>query len=682
MFGLWGDSRIHDFVHYFLRPASADGSLQDKRELTEIFSLGYGLRAASASERDLVLPVLTDAIRKSPVVGSFSQKELLAAKRRFLRRAGSILSEAQLDQAEQWFNGLEQKYCITPDEKARATIEEWIRVVENRDGATEPVPVGDRVTAAVRCPEQSALAPVFGTATAAADALAAALASASNTPAEHPAAATDTIAASQPIKASPVSSSPVISPTPASLTETASPVSSPPRSATTPAPIDLAASADSPFPDLIPEPSASELSSASASTLTPCGTALPVLDPSGVATTPTPIGFAALADSRFPDLIPEPCAPALNPAPVAPPTPVVSDAEGMDDAVWNIIETRCRAAMTAWEDQATVATTLEEFQALLSREGLPGLLYDQFRNDDPARQAFVVDDTDEACETYFLGDIHSDLLALEAAIIYLERRPVNTKMVFLGDLFDDGPLGCEILLRVFRLILENPGRICLLAGNHDEALGYDGTTESFTAAVEPCEFSEWLNAENQRRHPLARRIGQLTIELFHQVPRAIFFRDGLLAAHGGVPLRDLWDSWQSSDSLNDPKCLQDFVWTRPHPRYPKRIPNRSSKGAGLGYQDFEGFCERAGKLLGFDVQRMVRGHDHIQELERFALFPAYARRPMLTVNTMCYRLDREPPGPHERIPCLAKRVPGQLPEIVCMRIPPELVRKIHSPGTP
>jgi len=361
---------------------------------------------------------------------------------------------------------------------------------------------------------------------------------------------------------------------------------------------------------------------------------------------------------------------------------VIGDAEGMDDEAWNTVEQRCRAALAAWEDQASAEHTVEAFQALISREGLPGLMYDQFRNGDPACQAVIVDGPNDACESYFLGDVHSDLLALEAALVYLERRPVKTQIVFLGDLFDDGPLGCQILLRVFRLILENPGRVCLLTGNHDEALGYDDKTGLFTAAVEPCEFSEWLNADNQRRNQLAHKIGRLTIDLFSRTPRALFFRDGLLAAHGGVPLRDLWDSWQCADSLNDPKCLQDFVWTRPHPRAKKRIPNRTTKGAGLGYEDFETFCMRASKVLGFDVRRMVRGHDHIEGIERFEFFEAYATRlfPMLTINTMCYRQEREMSGPYERVPCLAKHVHGQIPEVRRLKIPPDLIRRFYPQG--
>ncbi|NLX96723.1 MAG: hypothetical protein GXY83_11150 [Rhodopirellula sp.] len=674
MFGLWGDRPIQDFIQYFLRPATADGPLQDKRELMEIFRLGYGLPPELATARDIVLPVLIRTLRRHPVVGTFSRKELLAAKCRFQKGAGQLLSKEELDQAEQWFDELDRKYCATPVEKANTMIDQWIQVAESpRDAANQA------------SPEERGEAERSGLSASIPDAEAHDVAAESTDTAcgEQPSAAADTIADPQERKAATVSPNP-LAPT-ALPSETLTPACAPDAEVGTAAPkvpptaSPVATDSGEPHPE----------TAAPATTANPPTAPAPRSEAGSSPADPpgSPTAFAALtagisARSEELVLVPTSPAPESSPAPTTPAPVVVSDAEGME-AAWKEVEDRCQAAMAAWNDQTSAQRTVEEFEALMRRGRLPGLLYDQYRDDDPDRKTVVVDDNDNACETYFLGDVHSDLLALEAAIVYLERRQrmhqANTQIVFMGDLFDDGPLGCETLLRMFRLILDNPGRVCLLTGNHDESLGYNGETGLFTAAVEPCEFSEWLNAAPQRDHPLAQKIGRLTIDLFRLTPRALFFQDGLLAAHGGVPLRDLWESWQTADSLNDPKCLQDFVWTRPHPRAKKRIPNRATKGAGLGYEDFEEFCERAGKLLGFEVQQMVRGHDHIEGLERYESFEAYARRgrPMLTINTLCYRLEREMSGPHERVPCLARRIPGQLPEVCCLRIPPELVGKIY-----
>ena len=54
------------------------------------------------------------------------------------------------------------------------------------------------------------------------------------------------------------------------------------------------------------------------------------------------------------------------------------------------------------------------------------------------------------------------------------RVHARPRIVFLGDFFDDEGFGLEVLLRVFELVLEAPGASASIAGNHDEALSYDG----------------------------------------------------------------------------------------------------------------------------------------------------------------------------------------------------------------
>jgi hypothetical protein len=357
------------------------------------------------------------------------------------------------------------------------------------------------------------------------------------------------------------------------------------------------------------------------------------------------------------------------------------EATGMDDAVWKEVERQCAISMAAWNDTVAVQKTLASFASLLASKALPGLLFDEFRQSDPKQKVFAVDVTSEDREIWFLGDIHSDLLALESALAYLKRRPMPVSIVLLGDLFDDGPLGAETVLRVMRLILDDPSSVTLIAGNHDEALEFSPDFGEFRATVSPCEFSEWLNAPVQQTNSLARKLGELTIDLVSRSPRALFFRDGLLAAHGGIPLPDVWDSLSTAGDLNDPICLQDFVWSRPHHRRKRTIPNRSKKGAGLGYEDFSAFCELAERLFGFPVRWMIRGHDHVDTVERFASYDAYQRHPLLTINTLCYRLYRENLGAYVHAPCIAKYVPGKLPEIHCVRVPEKLVRRVYPDPT-
>ena len=104
--------------------------------------------------------------------------------------------------------------------------------------------------------------------------------------------------------------------------------------------------------------------------------------------------------------------------------------------------------------------------------------------------------TDDA-PLWIIGDLHGDLLALEAALLHIRRTAVaeatpSPRLIFLGDFIDDEGLALEVLLRVFELILASPDRVCVLLGNHDEALSYDGAR--FSSSVSPCDFADFLNA--------------------------------------------------------------------------------------------------------------------------------------------------------------------------------------------
>ena len=122
---------------------------------------------------------------------------------------------------------------------------------------------------------------------------------------------------------------------------------------------------------------------------------------------------------------------------------------------------------------------------LLDRAGGAGLLFDADRAT-PEDRAIQVGQRATAAPLWIIGDLHGDLLALEAALAAIDAEaagPDRPQLVFLGDFFDDEGFGLEVLLRVFELILEAPGDVCVIAGNHDEALSYDGVR--FASSVSP-----------------------------------------------------------------------------------------------------------------------------------------------------------------------------------------------------
>jgi hypothetical protein len=358
--------------------------------------------------------------------------------------------------------------------------------------------------------------------------------------------------------------------------------------------------------------------------------------------------------------------PAEPPAAANPPPPIppVVDVTALD---WDAV----RRAVDPGAVRARMRETVERMETLLDRSGGPGLLFDDHRAHEHDR-ALHITTLDDGAPLWFIGDLHGDLLALEAALTLVDAADHDAppaRLVFLGDLIDDGGYGLEVLLRVLELIAERPDSICFIAGNHDDALGYDGAR--FTATVRPSDFSEFLNAN--LAHEWLTRAGKLAVRVFAAAPRALFFPDGLLVAHGGFPLADLHPELLAGTDWNDPRCLADFVWTRAHPRARRKMPNRASRGSQFGYEDFAAFCTVATER-GRPVTHMVRGHDHVDD--RFAIYPAYGTHPMLTTVALSRQLAREAFGPYERVPTIARWVWGAVPQVHRLHVPAALVRDV------
>ena len=76
------------------------------------------------------------------------------------------------------------------------------------------------------------------------------------------------------------------------------------------------------------------------------------------------------------------------------------------------------------------------------------------------------------------GDLHGDIRSLMASLADLQKRKIltgfkvtapNTHLLFLGDYTDRGTCGVEVLYTLLRLRLENPRRVWLARGNHEDA---------------------------------------------------------------------------------------------------------------------------------------------------------------------------------------------------------------------
>jgi len=360
-------------------------------------------------------------------------------------------------------------------------------------------------------------------------------------------------------------------------------------------------------------------------------------------------------------------------------TPVVDSQLRALPATLPVVEVRdldwdaIRKAVDVQAVRARLPLAVERMEALLDRPAGPGMLFDADRVS-TADRAISVSALDNAIPLWIVGDLHGDLLALEAALAQIRvHAPADSeaapRIVFLGDFWDDEGFSLEVVLRVFELIIEAPERVCVIAGNHDEALSYDGGR--FTSSVSPADFAEFLN-ENLA-HEWIVRAGKLAVRLTAHAPRALFFPDGLLVAHGGFPLIDLHSALANTGDWNDPACLSDFVWARMHPKARRKLPNRFSHGSQFGYEDFADFCALSAQL-GRPVTHLVRGHDHVEE--RYAIYPAYQAHPVLTTVALSRRLPRERFGSYERAPTVARFVEASLPQVYQLHIPASIINEV------
>ena len=332
----------------------------------------------------------------------------------------------------------------------------------------------------------------------------------------------------------------------------------------------------------------------------------------------------------------------------------------------------------AWAEAA--ARTVDEFADAL-RRGALAQCFDDAREPGSA-VALVPADSADPGDLWVVGDLHGDFLALRAALAHADRASEAdgraARVVLIGDLFDGAPHGHAVLVELMRRTLNRPGTVALIAGNHDEALTAPAEPGgAFGSGVEPCDFSEWLNA--QPPDGWERRLGVAAVAWAEAAPRAVLLADGLLLAHGGVPHADLLDGLNSRADLDDPRRLQDFVWTRLHATAPRRVPNRASKSCSLGAGDFHAFCDRLEQIAGRPVRGMIRGHDHPGK--GFERFPKYESRPggpgrlVLTLAAMSCR-QRDAMGPYVRAPCLARVRDGRV-AVHRLRLPDNLVESIY-----
>lgn len=329
------------------------------------------------------------------------------------------------------------------------------------------------------------------------------------------------------------------------------------------------------------------------------------------------------------------------------------------------------AAISLDEALATAkAVSVKQIREFLTAsESKPRLLFDDHRSE--CSEVAII--RYPACVPpllWVIGDVHADILALANIVACVEQlshtQGVPPAFLFLGDFVDRGRHDHETLLFLFGLILRHPGRVCVLAGNHDIDLQWDTKVGRFSVSIEPAEYCERLNGLLGSMDPLdveQVELAKLLIPFWQSRPKAVILPDGTMYAHGGFPHTDTHEGLREPADLARPACLSDFLWARITER-PKKRPNRGNRGHEFGWNDFAEFCKRTDRLGVPPVRRLIRGHDHVAE--RWQCFPEYTAYPVLTINAMGRRMDGEAPPnnqPHP-YPVFARHVPGALPEVM------------------
>jgi hypothetical protein len=386
-----------------------------------------------------------------------------------------------------------------------------------------------------------------------------------------------------------------------------------------------------------------------------------------------------LAASRAlePEFVPlPPAARETPPEPAAPKPPERPKPERVTATVAEPFATVPLEAALARAKTATVA------EVCAWVDSAPRLLFDDARDEDSRAVAVVRADAGVPSDLWIVGDLHADVLTLANIVAYAESqagpdRPAH--FLFLGDFVDRGIHDHELLLLLFRLMMDHPERACVVPGNHDVDLQYDEAAKRFKVTIEPAEYCAALNAALARDTPEDRdRVGlaRAFIRFCAGRPRAVFLPDGTLIAHGGFPHTDAQKEIKTLADLCAPRCQDDFLWARVAESAREKRPNRGSRGHEFGWDTLVQFAKVAGERLELPVRRLVRGHDHVPD--RWQEYPEYADNglPVLTLNAMGRVLDGDPPrrdGKRHPMPVVGRFVANHLPDVVILPLEPSEV---------
>lgn len=178
-----------------------------------------------------------------------------------------------------------------------------------------------------------------------------------------------------------------------------------------------------------------------------------------------------------------------------------------------------------------------------------------------------------------IGDIHGDLQALEYVIE--KREEMNCKnLLFLGDYVDRGPQGTEVLIRLFRMKIEDPEHIFLLRGNHETV-----DMNVYYGFLEEIGFDEGFLLRVSRT--------------YEKMPIAAVLSGQTFCVHGGI------NGTGSIDNISKEEAFP-YLWNDPSKRPGITASIRGSTVKEFGSDIVDGF------LKTNHLKRIIRGHTALE----------------------------------------------------------------------
>ncbi|KKG15953.1 serine/threonine protein phosphatase [Methanosarcina sp. 2.H.T.1A.6] len=174
-----------------------------------------------------------------------------------------------------------------------------------------------------------------------------------------------------------------------------------------------------------------------------------------------------------------------------------------------------------------------------------------------------------------IGDIHGDLDALN--FVMEMREELGCKyMLFLGDYVDRGMQGTEVLIRLFRLKLEELQNIFLLRGNHETV-----DMNLYYGFFEEIGFDQVFLLNVSRT--------------YDRLPVAAIISGHTFCVHGGI------NGTESVDAITKEGAFP-YLWNDPSKHPGLSTSSRGSTVKEFGPEIVDGFLETNG------LKRIVRGH--------------------------------------------------------------------------